>query len=205
MELLHQIIDWIVAVVGQLGYPGIFIMMALESSFFPFPSEVVMIPAGYLAYKGEMSMAMAILMGIAGSLAGALLNYYLAVWMGRPLLEKYGKYLLLTPEKLDKVDVYFQKHGEISTFIGRLITVVRQYISFPAGLARMNLAKFLFYTGLGAGIWVTVLAVIGYIAGDNEELITEYSKEATYALIGFAVILVGAYIYRHKKKSGAPA
>ncbi len=201
MEILHQIIDWIIQTVGQLGYPGIFIMMALESSFFPFPSEVVMIPAGYLSFKGEMNIFAAIAMGIGGSLAGALLNYYLAVWLGRPFLMKFGKYVLLTPEKMERVESYFDRHGEISTFIGRLITVVRQYISFPAGLARMHLGRFLFFTGLGAGLWVIVLTLIGYIAAGNQDLITRYSKEATYGLVAFCVILAGVYVWRHKRKN----
>ncbi len=200
MEILHQAIEWIIQTVGQLGYPGIFIMMALESSFFPFPSEVVMIPAGYLSFKGEMSFAAAIFFGLAGSLAGALLNYYLAVWLGRPFLLRFGKYFFLSPEKMERVERYFEKHGEISTFIGRLITVVRQYISFPAGLARMNLGRFLFFTGLGAGIWVIILTLIGYIAADNQELISRYSKEATWGLATFCIVLAGLYIWRQKRK-----
>lgn len=200
MEILGQITQWIIETVSQFGYPGIFIMMLLESSFFPFPSEVVMVPAGYLAFKGQMSMTMVILLGIAGSLAGALLNYYLAVWLGRPFLERFGKYLLLTPEKLERVDRFFTKHGEISTFIGRLITVVRQYISFPAGLARMHLGKFLFFTGLGAGLWVTVLTIIGYVAAGNEDLIKTYSREATLGLVALCILVLGLYIYRHRRK-----
>jgi membrane protein DedA with SNARE-associated domain len=203
MHLLGEAIEWIVRVVGQLGYPGIFIMMLLESSFFPFPSEVVMIPAGYLAYKGEMNIAVAVAMGIAGSLAGALLNYYLAVWLGRPFLERYGRYVFLTPQKLARVERFFRNHGEISTFIGRLITVVRQYISFPAGLARMNLGRFLFYTGLGAGIWVAILAVVGYVAGGNEELIHTYSREATIVLLFFCAALLAFYWIRHRRRQEA--
>lgn len=203
MHLLGDIINWIIQTVGQLGYPGIFIMMFLESSFFPFPSEVVMIPAGYLAYQGQMNIYVAVIMGVLGSLGGALLNYYLAVWLGRPALERWGKYFFLTPEKMAKVDEFFRNHGEISTFIGRLITVVRQYISFPAGLARMNLARFLFFTGLGAGIWVIVLAVIGYIAAGNEDLIHLYSKEATIGLIALCLIVLGGYIYKHRRAKAA--
>ncbi len=203
MDILGQIIDWIIKTVGQLGYPGIFIMMLLESSFFPFPSEVVMIPAGYLAFKGQMSLTVAVIMGIGGSLAGALLNYYLAVWLGRPFLERYGRYLFLTPDKLERVDHFFTDHGEISTFVGRLITVVRQYISFPAGLARMHLGKFLFYTGLGAGLWVVVLAVIGYLAAGNEALIKEYSREATIGLLALCVLVLVVYIRRHRKRAKA--
>jgi len=205
MGFLGQAVEWIIQVVGQLGYPGIFIMMLLESSFFPFPSEVVMIPAGYLAYQGQMNMTLAIILGIAGSLAGALINYYLAVWLGRPLLERYGRYFLLTPDKLARVDSFFRNHGEISTFIGRLITVVRQYISFPAGLARMHLGRFLLYTGLGAGLWVTVLAVIGYLAAGNEDLIRRYSRETTVGLLVFCVLVLAAYIIRLRRRRSAAA
>ena len=157
--MLAEIVNWIVQTVGSLGYAGIFIMMFLESSFFPFPSEVVMIPAGYLASKGEMSLTLALIAGIAGSLGGAIFNYFLAVKFGRAFLLKYGKYLFLKDGALDKLEGFFKNHGEISTFSGRLIPGVRQYISLPAGLARMNLAKFSFYTALGAGIWVVVLAL----------------------------------------------
>ncbi|MEK7843517.1 MAG: DedA family protein, partial [Pseudomonadota bacterium] len=156
---MYEIIDWIVRTVGGLGYPGIFIMMFLESSFVPFPSEVVMIPAGYLAYKGEMNLVLAILAGTLGSLTGALFNYYLAVKLGRPFLLHYGKYVMFSEASLRKMEDFFARHGHISTFTGRLIPVVRQYISLPAGLARMNLAVFSFYTSLGAGIWVTILAL----------------------------------------------
>lgn len=203
MEFVGQAIEWIIQTVGQLGYPGIFILMFLESSFFPFPSEVVMIPAGYLAYQGQMSMAAAIAAGILGSLAGALLNYWLAFWLGRPFVEKFGRFVLLTPDKLKRVDSYFEAHGEISTFIGRLITVVRQYISFPAGLCRMHLGRFLLYTGLGAGLWVAILAVVGYIAGGNQELIKRYSQEATWGLLAFCLLVLAVYVIRHRRKKAA--
>lgn len=137
--MLSQIINFIVETVGQLGYLGIFIMMFLESSFFPFPSEVVMIPAGYLAYKGEMNMYLVILFGILGSLAGAIFNYYFALKLGRRFLMRYGKYIFISEDTILKMEEFFNKHGHISTFFGRLIPVVRQYISLPAGLSRMNL------------------------------------------------------------------
>jgi len=200
MHLLGEVVQWIIRVVGDLGYPGIFVMMLLESSFFPFPSEVVMIPAGYLAYRGEMNVFVAVAMGIAGSLAGALVNYYLAVWLGRPFLERYGRYLFLPPDKLHRVERFFRDHGEISTFVGRLITVVRQYISFPAGLARMPMGRFLFYTGLGAGIWVAILAAIGYVAAGNEEVIRAYSREATLGLLAFCGLLLALYVARHRRR-----
>jgi membrane protein DedA with SNARE-associated domain len=194
----------------QLGYGGIVLLMALESSFFPFPSEVVMIPAGVLAAQGRMNPWLAILAGILGSWLGALVNYYIAVWFGRPFLNKYGKYVLMPAHRLDKVEYFFVEHGEISTFTGRLIPAVRQYISFPAGLSRMNLPRFLLFTGLGAGLWVTILVWIGYAAGSQLDKITsesvaelwhQYSIEITLGLVLFCVILIGLYIlwYRRKK------
>jgi len=198
---MEIIITWIVDIIARLGYPGIIILMFLESSFFPFPSEIVIPPAGYLASQGSMNIWLVILTGIMGSLLGALFNYYLALWLGRPLLMKFGKYFFLTPERFAKVDDYFLKHGDISTFTGRLITVVRQYISFPAGLTRMNIIKFSFYTAIGAGIWVTILACIGFMVGNNIERVQQYSKQASLMLLVFIVILVLFYIIRFKRNT----
>ncbi len=170
MDLLHEIINFLVETIGSLGYIGIFALMFLESTFFPFPSEVVMIPAGYLAYKGDMNLYIVILMGILGSLGGALLNYYLSKTLGRKLLLKYGHYVWFEEDKLIKMENFFKSHGEISTFNGRLIPVIRQYISLPAGLSNMNIIKFSLYTSFGAGIWVAILAFLGYFLGSNQEL-----------------------------------
>lgn len=198
--MLHDIIQTIVSTVGAWGYPGIFLMMALESSFFPFPSEVVMIPAGYLAYKGDMNIALAILSGIAGSLFGALFNYWLAVRFGRPFLMRYGKYVLVKEHTLQRMEDFFARHGHISTFTGRLIPAVRQYISLPAGLARMNLAVFSFYTSLGAGIWVTILAVLGYTLGHNEEAIRANLHLITLITLGAVAVIVLLYVRLKLKK-----
>ena len=192
--MLHELIDWIVKTVGDLGYAGIFFMMFLESSFFPFPSEVVMIPAGYLAFKGEMNLALAILMGILGSLTGALFNYWLALKLGRPFILRYGKYVLFKESSLQRMEDFFSRHGHISTFTGRLIPAVRQYISLPAGLARMNLAVFSFYTSLGAGIWVTILAVLGYTLGHNEAAIRDNLKLITLITLGSVAVIVLLYV-----------
>ncbi len=200
MELLHQIINFLVETIGHLGYFGIFALMFLESSFFPFPSEVVMIPAGYLAFKGEMNIYVIILVGTLGSLFGGLFNYYLSKTLGRKLLLKYGYYVWFDEEKLNKMEKFFQTHGEISTFNGRLIPVVRQYISLPAGLSNMNLAKFSIYTSLGAGIWVTILALLGYFLGSNQELIKEYLHIITYATLATIVVITMLYI-KLKKNS----
>ncbi|MCK9336346.1 MAG: DedA family protein [Arcobacteraceae bacterium] len=190
---MGEIIAWIVKTVGDLGYIGIFVMMFLESSFFPFPSEVVMIPAGYLAYKGEMNLALAIACGIGGSLAGALFNYYLALRFGRAFLARYGKYVLIKEESLQKMEDFFARHGHISTFSGRLIPAVRQYISLPAGLARMDLLKFSIYTSLGAGIWVAILALLGYYIGHNEVLLKEYLQTIIISIL--VLLVVGAIFY----------
>jgi membrane protein DedA with SNARE-associated domain len=200
--MLENIISYIVETVAALGYMGIFVLMFLESSFFPFPSEVVMVPAGYLAFKGEMDLTLVILFGILGSLGGALFNYYLAVVLGRPFLHRYGRYILISEETLTKMETFFKTHGSISTFSGRLIPGVRQYISLPAGLARMNLMKFSIYTSLGAGIWVTILALIGYFIGSNEALVKEYVTTITLLLLGSLVLLAAFYIWRHKRKEG---
>lgn len=198
--MLGEIVNFVVDTVGSLGYIGIFIMMFLESSFFPFPSEVVMIPAGYLAYKGEMSIYLAILFGVLGSLAGALFNYFLAIKLGRKFLVKYGKYFFIKEETIDKMENFFKEHGHISTFSGRLIPAVRQYISFPAGLARMNLLVFSIYTSLGAAIWVVVLTLLGYYIGDNEALVKEYLR---YIIIGIiaALAILGFWYYKKIKKA----
>ena len=198
--MLHNIVTFLVDTIGAWGYTGIFMLMFLESSFFPFPSEVVMIPAGYLGFQGEMSLWGALLAGIGGSLAGALFNYYLSVKLGRKLLLKYGHYIWFDEEKLQKLENFFLSHGEISTFNGRLIPGIRQYISLPAGLARMNLAKFSLYTSLGAGLWVAVLMALGYFLGSNEALIKEYLRTITLVTLVVVVVVSILYIKWQKRK-----
>ncbi len=198
--MFHDIVGFIVDMVSDFGYIGIFIMMFLESSFFPFPSEVVMIPAGYLASKGEMNIYIAIGAGIVGSLAGAVFNYFLAVKYGRAFLSKYGKYVLIKEETLQKMEDFFANHGHISTFSGRLIPAVRQYISLPAGLARMNLWKFSLYTSLGAGIWVLILTLLGYFIGQNEALVKEYLQMIIITILVSLSILIFFYIRIKMKK-----
>lgn len=199
---MHELINWLVETIAAMGYPGIFILMAMESSVFPVPSELVMPPAGYLAHQGQMNMFGAILCGAIGSLTGAYANYFAARHLGRPLLLKYGKYVWITEEKFSKVETFFRNHGEVSTFIGRLLPVVRHLISLPAGLAGMNHFKFSLYTLLGAGLWVTVLAYIGYFIGANRELIIEYSNQALIAAVILSVLIAAAYIGNHRRKKG---
>jgi len=198
--MIHEIANTIVSYIGDMGYFGIFLLMFLESTFFPFPSEIIMIPAGYLAFKGEMNLYIIVLVGILGSVFGALLNYYLAKYFGRSFILKFGKYFFIKEETLDKLESFFIKHGEISTFTGRLIPGIRQLISLPAGLARMNIAKFSLFTAMGAGIWVIVLVGVGYAVGSNEELISEYLKSATLIALVSVVLITIFYVIRHKRR-----
>jgi membrane protein DedA with SNARE-associated domain len=198
---MTEIINFIVQTVSAWGYPGIFILMAIESSFIPLPSEIVLIPAGYLVQKGEMNGFLVLLNSTFGSLFGALVNYYLALWVGKPFLYKYGKYFFISPESLGKTEHFFKNHGSISTFSGRLIPVIRHLISIPAGLARMNLVKFSFYTTIGAAIWSAILIVLGYVIGENEELIHQYLQIITAILLFFLTIFAFAYVLYNKKKA----
>jgi membrane protein DedA with SNARE-associated domain len=198
--VFHQFVVWLARTVGQLGYPGIVMLMALESSFFPFPSEVVIPPAAYLAAGGKMNIGMVILCGIMGSLLGAIFNYWLALRFGRPFFDKYGRYLLVSPRSLEKADRFFERHGHISTFVGRLLPGIRQYISLPAGLARMNFLLFCASTVLGAGIWVIVLAGMGFWFGRNEELVLQNMRWVTLALVTGCAILVIFYWHRWKDR-----
>src|SRR5512147_177333 len=197
---MNELVTWLVTTIGALGYPGIFLLMAMESSVIPIPSELVMPPAGYLAQQGEMNALAAILCGTLGSLVGAYANYFAAHHLGRPLLLKYGKYVWITEKKFAKVERFFRDHGEVSTFVGRLLPVVRHLISLPAGLAGMNHVKFSLYTVAGAGIWVTVLTYIGYFIGMNRELIMRYSHQALVGAIVLSILIITVYIRIHKKK-----
>lgn len=198
--MLHDLVNWLLNTVGTWGYSGIFILMALESTVLPVPSELVLIPAGYLAHKGEMNFALILLASTLGSLAGASLNYVLALWLGRPFLNKYGKYFFVRPELLQKTDQFFLKHGAISTFTGRLVPVIRHLISIPAGLTRMNFTKFSFYTCLGAAMWSLVLMLIGYFIGGNEQLIKDNLPLMTVAILGSVALILGAYYFWQKRQ-----
>jgi membrane protein DedA with SNARE-associated domain len=177
--------------------------MFIESTFIPLPSELVIPPAGYLISQNKMSWAGVILSGTVGSVLGALFNYAIAVFFGRPFILKYGKYFGVSQKHFEKGETFFLKHGHISTFIGRLILGVRHYISFPAGLCRMNLLEFSFFTAFGAGIWVWILAYIGYFVGNNKDKILEVSRQwSVYVIIGCALLIL-AYILWHRKKQKA--
>lgn len=200
-EVLTQVVDWVVATVHAWGYAGIVVMMAVESTIVPFPSEVALIPAGYLAAQGKMDPVLATLAGMVGSLLGASANYGVSLWLGRPIMERIGRYVFVTAEKLDAADRYFARHGEITTFIGRLIPGIRHLISIPAGISRMNIARFALYTSLGAGVWSAVLVAIGYWVGVNEELWRPMLQKATLWLFGgIAVLVIGYITYQRRRE-----
>jgi len=198
---MHAIIQWLLDTIGAMGYPGIFLLMAMESSIIPVPSELVMPPAGYLAFQGKMNMGVAILCGTFGSLVGAYANYFVSHYLGRPLVLKYGKYVLIPPDKFERVERFFLSHGEISTFIGRLLPVVRHLISIPAGLSGMNHLKFSLYTLAGAGIWCTILTGIGFVIGREQDKIMQYSHRALAWVILFSIVLIGVYVWQHKRRT----
>lgn len=194
--------------VENASYWFVFIFMLIESSFIPFPSEVVVPPAAYLAAtKGDMNFFGIVLVATAGAICGALVNYYLSLWIGRPLVYKfansrYGHACLIDQAKVEKAEAYFDKHGAISTFIGRLIPAVRQLISIPAGLARMNVGVFVIFTGLGALVWNLVLALLGWWLAKWVPLaqlfdtVEKYNSYLSWAGIIIGVVCVGFIAYR---------
>jgi membrane protein DedA with SNARE-associated domain len=207
--MLESFIAWLLKALLDLGYPGIIGLMALESSILPVPSELVMPPAGYWAAKGQMSFAVALLCGVIGSIIGALANYYGAQLIGRPLIQRYGKYVLLSEKNLLRSERFFAEHGEISTLIGRLFPVIRHLISIPAGLHRMPLPKFILYTAVGAGIWCAILTYIGYFLGQHESMlrpeeIHRYATWALLALIPLSSILILVYVLRRRRSRSKP-
>jgi membrane protein DedA with SNARE-associated domain len=191
----------------NMNYFTITLLMTVESSFIPFPSEVVIPPAAYIASKegSHLNIFLVVLFGTLGALLGAYINYALAYFLGRPLLHKFadskiGHLLLLSSEKVQKAEDYFQTHGKTATFIGRLIPGIRQLISLPAGLAKMNLLTFGLFTFLGAGIWNAILAFLGYIAQGQSDLIDLYSHEIGYGIMGIVLIVGAFYIYKFFRK-----
>jgi membrane protein DedA with SNARE-associated domain len=208
--MLEQLGFWLVDTISRLGYSGIVLLMAMESSVLPVPSELVMPPAGYLAYHGEMNLWVALLCGTVGSLAGAYANYWVASKVGRWVFVRYGKWVLLTEKSLERTERFFNRHGEIATFIGRLFPVIRHLISIPAGLARMRLDRFFLYTGAGAALWCAVLLGVGWIIGRaggvlSRGVLSDYAHRAALWMLPFVIALVAAYVMRLRARRGRDA
>ena len=198
-----QIIDWYN---DNLNYGTITLLMAVESSFIPFPSELVIPPAAYKALQpgSDLSIVLIVLFASMGALIGAFINYFLAKFLGRPIVYKFadsrlGHFLLIDTQKVEKAENYFRDHGAISTFVGRLITVIRQLISIPAGLSNMKLFPFTLYTFLGATIWNCVLAVLGYLAHGQKDIIEKYNSELAIALLAFGALFIGYMVWNAVK------
>lgn len=215
MALVDNIISWYSA---HINYASITALMTIESSFIPFPSEVVIPPAAFVAAEADsalcvtasypLNVALIVLFGTVGAMLGAIINYALSIWLGRPIIYKFadsrlGHMCLLSKEKVQKAETYFNEHGKVSTFVGRLVPGIRQLISIPAGLSRMHIGQFLLYTFLGAFIWNTVLAILGYIAHGQMDLIKEYSHVLSIAIVVVVVAVVACWILRKLLKRHA--
>ena len=201
---MHQIIDSIVQIIQSLWYSWVFLGMLLESTFLPVPSEVIMIPAGYLASQGKMSLWILFFLWTSWAVIWSFINYTLWKYLWWPivhkLVKKYGKYIFLSEKHYEKSEIFFKNHGSIATFTGRLLPELRHLISIPAGVFHMNKKKFFVYTLFWASIWNIILIALGYIAGENKELIEKYSHETllgTLVFIGFIIII---YIWKQKKR-----
>jgi membrane protein DedA with SNARE-associated domain len=199
-QILGQIGIFAVNVISSLGYFGVFVLMVLESMVFPMPSELVMPFAGFIAYQGKFNFWLVIFFSSLGSIVGSLLSYYAGKYLGNPFVIRYGKYFFLNVDDLKKTEHWFSKKGESTIFVARLIPVVRHLISIPAGIAKMNLTKFCVYTLIGAAIWNSILAYLGYILGKNWMLVRQYSEP--FSVAAAFIILLGTvyFIYKHFKK-----
>ena len=204
-SLFSNIITFLIDTISAWGYFGIFILMAIESSIFPLPSEIVLIPAGVALAQAKMSFFPLLIASILGSVVGALFNYYLALFLGRSVTEafisKYGRAFCLRKETLRKSDEFFKNHGEIATFLGRLVLGVRHLISLPAGFSRMHIGKFCIYTALGAGIWSAVLIGVGYFFGNNLSFVQEHLSLIAVSFLAFSLIVLIIYLLYRKKKA----
>jgi len=197
----NSVIDWYM---GNINYFTITLLMTIESSFIPFPSEVVIPPAAWKAAQGELNVYLVVLCGILGSLLGAIFNYYFALLLGRKLIyslseTKIAHLMLINRQSVEKSERYFLKYGNLSTFVGRLVPAVRQLISLPAGLAKMNMKAFLFYTTLGSGIWTIILAALGYYLYTQKELLNRYYEEIWWVLVVVGVLFLAYLVVKTMK------
>jgi len=194
---------------SQMGYFGVLFLMIIESSFIPFPSEIIIPPAAFLAQKGDFNIYLVVFFGVLGSVIGALINYFLAYFLGRKIIytlvdKKIFRFLMIDSKKIEKSEKFFLEHGNASTLIGRLIPVIRQLISLPAGFAKMNLKSFIFYTSLGSLIWTILLSFLGYYLGANQEILLAYYEDLKWSLFFIFVLLILVlflkYFLRQKKQ-----
>lgn len=204
--MFNIFINWILSITADLGYVGVFVLMTIESSFLPFPSELAIPPAAWLASQGKMDIFLIIVLGTLGSVVGALINYFLALWLGRPAVyrlidTKLAKLLHLNSYDLERAEAKFLKNANSATFICRLIPVIRQLISIPAGFTKMPFLPFISLTALGSLIWVSILAILGYTLGANQHLLSQYYSEIQWLLLFLGLIWLSRFFYKKHKKN----
>jgi len=202
LEFFQSLADWYL---NNINYYTITLLVAIESSFVPLPSEIVIPPAIWKAASGELNMYLVVMFATFGAVIGAMFNYIMARWLGRVIVyglveSKVGKLFLLNRRKVEHAEDYFIKNGRSSTFVGRLIPGIRHLISIPAGLAKMNVGQFVLYTALGSGIWHTILAIMSYSLYSHQELLKRYMSELSYILLAVGLIFCVYLIIKNRKK-----
>ena len=198
---MYSILQKITELVDSLGYIGIFIATVIEGTFVPIPNEITLIPAGYLVAKGSMNLWAVLIVSVTGNLLGSIISYYIAFKYGRTIVIKYGKYLFFSQGKLKQVEDFFIKHGPFAVFIGRIMPGIKHFISFPAGLGKMNMTRFCLYTGSGGALWVSILILLGYFIGSNDTVIKKYLSLINIVLIVSCIVTIILYIYLSRKKA----
>ena len=198
-QLIAAVATWILGIISSMHYAGIVLLMAIESACIPLPSEIIMPFAGFLVSKGEMTLFGIALAGAIGCVVGSIPAYYVGMFGGRPLAERFGKYVLISKKDLDMADRWFKNRGEIIIFIARLLPGVRTFIAFPAGMARMNMTKFIAYTFVGSFIWCWALGYVGMKAGENWESLGKYFHQFHYVIIAAGLAFIAWYVRRHFK------
>ena len=200
-SILLFISNFIIHTISSIGYFGVASLMAIESANIPLPSEVIMPFAGFLVASGQLNLFLAALFGAIGCLVGSLLSYGIGIWGGRPLIEKWGKYILISHHDLDSADKWFTRFGDEAILIARLMPIIRTYISFPAGIAKMDLKKFSLYTFFGSFVWCLALAWAGQKLGANWEILKKYFHSLDWAILVIIILVIGLWIFRHIKQN----
>jgi membrane protein DedA with SNARE-associated domain len=192
-SLSHQMLD----LFTTFGYAGIILAMAIESCCIPLPSEIIMPLAGFLAFQGRFNLPGAVVAGAVGCVVGSLVAYWIGAVGGRPLLLRYGQYVLISHADADRADAFFERYGDVTIFVSRLLPVIRTFISLPAGITRMNVTRFVIYTFVGSLIWCLVLGFAGYQLGKHWDDVGSVLHRFDYLVVAIVVILVGIFLYRH--------
>ena len=202
VEYFQSLADWYML---HMNYLSITLLMIIESSFIPFPSEIVIPPAIWKAAGGDLSMSLVVVFATLGAVIGAIVNYVLALWLGRAIVYKLvetrlGKLFMLSRQKIENAEVYFNRHGRSSTFIGRLVPGIRQLISIPAGLAKMNFKQFILFTIIGSGLWNIILAILSYSLYTQQDLLKKYMSELSYILLAAGIFFVVYLVIKYRRK-----